>query len=124
MRNIPVDLTRCNLIGTGKVSAKAEYVELSDGSRKASGQQAKDVESGLPLWVIDVLVDDDDARRAEVVGVTVASADEPVTVKYRPVPFRGVVARTYVDRGSGRVAVSLVADGIDQAALHVKPSAA
>lgn len=117
MRTIPVDLSRCALIGTGKVSSKAEYVELSNGERRASGNQAKDQTTGLPLWVVDVLVDDDDARRAEVVGVTVACADEPITTKYAPVRFRNVTARIYVDRASGRASVSLVAEGMDQ---HVK----
>lgn len=119
MRSIPVDLFRCTLIGTGKVSSKAEYVELSDGSRKASGNQAKDEATGLPLWVVDVLVDDDDARRAEVVGVTVPCADEPVTPKWRPVGFHNVTATVYVDRSSGRAMVSMKAEGM---ADFVKPA--
>ena len=73
MRTIPVDTTRITLIGTGKAAARAEYVELSDGSRKRSGNQAKDETSGMPMWVVDVLVDDDDADRAEVISVKVAS---------------------------------------------------
>lgn len=123
MRTIPVDLTRCNLIGTGKVSSKAEYVELTNGERKASGQQAKDPVTGLPLWVVDVLVDDDDARRAEVIGVTVPSADEPATPKWQPVKFRNVTAKIYNDRGTGRATVSLVAEGIETSARS-QPSAA
>ncbi|NMH98910.1 hypothetical protein [Pseudonocardia acidicola] len=123
MRTIPVDLSRLDLIATGKVSSKAEYVELSDGSRKASGNQAKDEATGQPLWVIDVLVDDDDARRAEVVGVTVPSADEPNPPKYRPVRFTGVTARIYVDRASGQARVSLVAESVETAASS-KPQAA
>ena len=118
MRSIPVDLSRCTLIGTGKVSSKAEYVELSDGSRRASGNQSKDDVTGLPLWVVDVLVDDDEARRAEVVGVTVPASVEPESPKYRPVNFRNVTATIYVDRGSGRATVSLKAEGIEPA--HVK----
>lgn len=113
MRSIPVDLSRCTLIGTGKVSAKAEYVELSDGQRRASGNQAKDEATGLPLWVVDVLVDDDDARRAEVVGVTVPFPDEPACPKWRPVAFRNVTATIYVDRASGRAQVSLKAESMD-----------
>jgi hypothetical protein len=120
MRSIPVDLSRCNLIGTGKVSSKAEHVELSDGQRRASGNQQKDPDSGLPLWVIDVLVDDDDARRAEVVGVTVPSSIEPDCPKWRPVQFRNVTATIYMDRQSGRATVSLKAEGMESA--HVKPA--
>jgi len=120
MRTIPVDSTRCVLIGTGKVSAKAEYGELSNGDRRPTGNQARDEATGLPLWVIDVLVDDDDARRAEVVGVTVPAAEEPTTAKYQPVRFRGVTARIYSDRASGQARVSLVADGVES---NAKPQA-
>lgn len=112
MRAIPVDTNRVTFIGTGKAAARAEYVELSDGSRKRSGEQAKD-DHGVPVWVIDVLVDDDDADRAEVVGVKISSRDEPRTEKWKPVRFHNLVVVPYVDRGSNRVALSLRADGID-----------
>ena len=116
MRAIPVDTTRVQFIGTGKCAERAEYAELSDGSRRRTGQQAKDPESGLPMWVVDCLVDDDDARRAEVVGVAVASAIEPECPKGRPVVFRGLTATVYVDRASGQAKVSLRAAGIESAA--------
>lgn len=124
MRSIPVDLTRCNLIGTGKVSSKMAYAQLSDGSTRATGEQARDEATGLPLWVVDCLVDDDDARRAEVVGVTVPAADEPVTPKWRPVAFRNVTATIYVDRASGRAQVSMKAEGLDQVKAAPHTSAA
>lgn len=113
MRSIPIDMGRVAFVGTGKVAPRAEYVEMSDGSRKASGNQQKDPDTGLPLWTIDVLVDDDDARRAEVVGVTVPAAEEPVTPKWQAVRFVNPVATVYLDRGSGRPAVSVKAEGIE-----------
>lgn len=119
MRAIPVDTGRVTFIGTGKAASRAEYVELSDGSRKRSGQQATD-DNGIPLWTVDVLVDDDDSDRAEVVGVKIASRDEPRTEKWKPVRFVNLVVVPYVDRGSNRVALSMRADGID----HPKPHAA
>ena len=122
MRSIPVDLSRVSFIGTGKVIEKAEYVELSDGTRRASGNQAKD-DAGTPLWTVDVVVDDDDARRAETVGVTVASYDEPQCPKWTPVRFREVTATIYLDQRTQRPAVSLRAEGMDKGAL-VKPVAA
>lgn len=112
MRSIPVDTTRVQFIGTGKAASRAEYVELADGSRKRSGEQARD-DNGVPLWAVDVLVDDDEADRAEVVGVKIASYDEPHTEKWKPVKFTNLVVVPYVDRGSGRVALSLRADAIE-----------
>ena len=112
MRTIPVDTSKVQFVGTGKAAARAEYVELSDGSRKRSGNQATD-DNGVPLWVVDCLVDDDEADRAEVVGVRVAAWDEPKTQKWQPVRFVNLVAVPYVDRGSSRVALSMRADGIE-----------
>lgn len=116
MRNLPIDTSRVAFIGTGKTAARAQYAELSDGSRRrVPDAQAKD-DNGVPLWVVDVLVDDPDADRAEVVGVRVASFDEPITAKWQPVRFKNLVAMPYVDRQSGRVALSFRADGIEGAA--------
>lgn len=123
MRQIPVDTNRVMLIGTGKAAARAEYVELSDGQRRRSGNQAKD-DNGMPVWVVDVLVDDPDSDRAEVVGVRVSSHDEPVTEKWKPVRFRNLVAVPYADRSTGRVALSMRADGIEGPAQAHKPAAA
>ena len=123
MRSIPVDLSRVQFIGTGKVIEKSEYVELSDGQRRASGQQAKD-DAGTPLWTVDVIVDDDDAKRAEAVGVTVASYDMPTSPKWQPVAFREVTATIYLDQRSGRPAVSLRAEGMANPVTIAKSSAA
>src|SRR5689334_1176466 len=100
MQKIPVDCSRLMFVGTGKAAQRAEYVELSDGSKRRSGNQAKD-DAGVPLWTVDVLLDDDDADRAEVVAVKIASHDEPRTEKWKPVRFRGLVASPWVDKGSG-----------------------
>lgn len=121
MRSIPIDGARIQLIGTGKAAAKAEYVELADGQRRRSGEQARNVDR-VPEWVVDVLVDDPDADRAEVVGVKVASHDEPVTAKWQPVRFTGLVAVPYVGQ-NGRVALSLRADGIEAVAAGSPKSA-
>ncbi|MEK6438753.1 hypothetical protein [Pseudonocardia sp. T1-2H] len=111
MRSIPVDIARVALIGTGKASPKAEYVQLSDGQTRRSGNQATDG-NGMPLWTVDVLVDDDDAVRSEVIGVTVPAYEEPIIAKFQPVQFRNVVAKIYTDRASGQAKVSLVAEGL------------
>lgn len=123
MRAIPVDTTKVNFIGTGKAAARSEYAELSDGTRRRTGQQAKDTDSGMPLWTVDVLIDDDDADRAEVASVKVASWDEPTTDKWKPVRFRGLVAVPYVDSGTNRVKLSFRAEGIENAATKPLASA-
>jgi hypothetical protein len=111
MRNIPVDTDRLSLIATGKISPKAQYATLSDGSSRRTGNQAT-TDDGIPLWVVDCLVDDD-AARAEVLGVTVAAVDEPQVGKLKAVRFRGVTAMVYRDNMTGQPKVSIKAESIE-----------
>jgi hypothetical protein len=118
MRNIPVDGTQITLLASGKIMAKADYAELADGSRKrVPGAQATDRDTGLPLWIVDCFLDDDEEEgRAEIVGVTVGCYDKPQVQKFRPVEFIGLTASGYVR--DGRVAFSFRASGI--ASVQVK----
>lgn len=123
MRAIPVDTNELRLIASGMIAAKGLYAELADGSRRrVPGEQAKDRDTGLPLWVVDCFVDEeidpDVDGRAEVVGVTVGSADRPRVTKFAPVTFVGLTATGYVR--DNRVAFSFKADGIAAAAQAVR----
>ncbi|SFO52765.1 hypothetical protein SAMN05216207_107815 [Pseudonocardia ammonioxydans] len=122
MREIPVDTTKVQFIGTGKSAARAEYAQLSDGSTRRTGEQATD-DHGVPIWVVDVLVDDDDADRAEIAGVRVASYDEPQTPKWQPVKFRNLRCKPWADSSGNftKVAFSWLADGIDGQGGQHKP---
>lgn len=113
MRAIPVDMTRVRFIATGKHAARAKYAELTDGSRKRVPDSHDTDEQGRPLWVIDVMVDDPDAERAEIAGVKVASFEVPETRLGDEVRFVGLVAVPYVAQGTGRVALSFRAEGIE-----------
>lgn len=112
MRNIPVDSTQIRLLASGKVMAKSDYAELSDGSRKRiPGAQATDRATGLPLWLVDCYLDSDEVEgRAEIVSVTVSCYEVPEVRKLAPVQFVGLVAVAYVR--DNRVAFSFKAQGI------------
>lgn len=122
MRNIPVDTSQITLLASGKLMPKPFYAELSDGSRKRDPhRQAVCPVTGVPLWIVDCFVDDEEEDgRAEVVGVTVPSMDRPVVKKFSPVPFEGLVATGYVR--DGRVQFSFRADRIITAALKAAAS--
>ena len=122
MRRIPVDTSRVRFLGTGKTAARAQYAEQSDGSRRRVPDAQDKNADGVPMWVVDVLVDDSDADRAEIAGVKVASYEEPRTELGKEVRFRGLVALPYVQQGTNRVALSFSADGIEQPGA--KPAAA
>ncbi len=121
MRRIPIDSTRVRFMGTGKVAERAEYVELTDGQRRRSGDQAKD-DNGLPQWVVDVLVIDDESDRAEVAAVKIGSHAPPETTLAQEVRFRDLVALPYVQQGTGRVSLSFSASGIDAPAGKPQPA--
>ena len=87
--------------------------EASKGGRFV---QSKDKQSGLPLWVIDV-IDADPAAREKTVRVKVAAADQPVLpaapagLPFVPVEFTALTVTPYVNQ-AGRLAYSLRATGI------------
>jgi len=122
MRSIPVDTTRVRFVATGKHAARAKYAELADGSRKRVPDSHDTDDNGLPMWTVDVLVDDPEADRAEVAGVKIASYEVPETRLGEEVRFINLVAVPYVAQGTGRVAMSYRADGIENA--KNKPAAA
>lgn len=113
MRRIPVDTSKCRFVGTGKTAARAQYAEMADGSRRRVPDGQDKNEDGIPMWVVDVLVDDPDADRAEIAGVKVASHDQPRTELGKEVKFRGLIALPYVMQGTNRVALSFTAEGIE-----------
>jgi hypothetical protein len=101
---LPIDSERITLIGTGKVAAAFAWV---DGKR--SDQQKRDPDTGMPMWIIDAVIDDDSARSATA-GIEVpAGIDEPKIAKWRPVQFRGLSVSIYVDR-AGRLGMRWSAD--------------
>lgn len=113
MRAIPVDTARVRFVGTGKHAARAVYAELSDGSRRRVPDSHDQDDQGRPLWVVDVMVDDPDADRAEIAGVKIASFEVPETRLGEEVRFVDLVAVPYVAQGTNRVSLSFRAGGIE-----------
>jgi hypothetical protein len=113
MRRIPVDTTRVRFVGTGKSAARARYAELSDGSRRRVPDQQETNEDGVPMWTIDVIVDDPETDRAQIASVKVAAYEVPSTRLGEEVRFIGLTALPYVMQGSNRVALSFTAESIE-----------
>lgn len=123
MRRIPIDASKVRFVSTGKAAARAKYAELSDGSRKRVPDAQDQDDTGRPLWMVDCIVDDPDADRAEVAGVKVPSYEVPEFRLGDEVRFVDLVAVPYVAQGTNRVAISWQAGGFEQPARS-KPSAA
>ena len=87
--------------------------EASKGGRFV---QSKDKASGLPLWQVDV-IDADPQARDKSVRVKVAAPDQPVLppphagMPFVPVEFAGLTVTPYVNQ-AGRLSYALRATGI------------
>jgi hypothetical protein len=93
-----------------------EAVRDFDASKDGRFVQAKDKTSGLPLWQVDV-IDGDPEAREKTARIKVASRDQPVLpdppagLPFLPVEFTGLTVTPYVSQ-AGRLAYSLRASGV------------
>jgi hypothetical protein len=87
-----------------------------EASKAGRFVQSKDKTSGLPLWVVEV-IDADPQAREKTVRVKVAASGQPSlpapsgVVPFVPVEFTGLTVTPYVSQ-AGRLAFSLRASGV------------
>lgn len=123
MATLPIDASKITLVATGKVRPVAVYAEMADGSKKrVPGEQEKDA-FGLPMWAVDVQLDDDNDSRTEAIAVKVPSTEQPEPPKWRPITFTGLTCKPYVPNGGRQVALSMRAEGIDTGSTSTAPAA-
>jgi hypothetical protein len=93
-----------------------EAVRDFDASTTDRFVQSKDKTTGLPLWAIEV-IDADPEARTKTVKVKVAAQAEPAVppsqpgLPFSPVEFTGLAVTPYVNQ-AGRLAYSLKATGV------------
>src|SRR5215469_13119089 len=116
----PIPVPFSHVFPHGAYAAGAvEPVRDFDASKDGRFVQAKDRESGLPLWAVDV-IDADPAARTKTARVKIATHDQPVLppaapgMPFSPVEFTGLTVIPYVNP-AGRLAYSLKATGITPA---------
>jgi hypothetical protein len=93
-----------------------EAVRDFDASSGERFVQSKDKATGLPLWAVEV-IDADPEARTKTVKIKVAAQAEPVLppasagMPFVPVEFTGLTITPYVNQ-AGRLAYSLKASGV------------
>ncbi len=108
-----------------------EVLPVSDyeASSKENKVQARDKDTGLLLWSVDVVDADPEAgRKSKTVAVKIAAKVQPVPpealpgLPFRPVVFEGLTALPYIDDSGNfaRIAWSFKADGIKAPGAPVK----
>jgi hypothetical protein len=127
---IPVSFEQAFSHGAYAPSA-FEPVRDFDASNGDRFVQSKDKASGLPLWVVEV-IDADPQARSRTVKVKVAAQVQPVLPSgptgspFVPVEFTGMSVMLYVNQ-AGRLGYSLRATGVrapDRAAVRATREAA
>jgi Cu2+-containing amine oxidase len=108
----------------GEVTPKRDF----DRSSKDNLVQEKDKDTGLPMWVVEVL-DDDPEARDKLVRVVILAAHQPVPPEkvgpVRPVEFEGLMVRPYAQttaNGRGKLAWSIKATGMKAPAKAKVPA--
>lgn len=113
----PIPVAFGHIFPAGAYAAGAfEPVRDFDASKGGRFVQAKDKATGEPVWAIDV-IDADPEARAKTVRVKVAAPAQlvlpsaPARSPFAPVEFTGMTVTPYVNQ-AGRLAYSLKASGV------------
>lgn len=118
MPSYAIDSAKQQFIQTGIRAPELEW-EDRDGKRRQSDRQARHVDSGMPLWGVEVICTQTNYGRQETVTakVVVPSLDMPVGTALTPIVFDGLVVDVRVIRASGALVESWRADSISAGAV-------
>lgn len=102
MATYAIDSKRQGMRCTGVVNPVFDWVEGDAGKRKQSTEQARDKETGMPLWEVEVLYQQVSyGRVSNTTGIVrCGSPVQPVVAEFAPVEFLGLVAEVRVKNGS------------------------
>jgi hypothetical protein len=97
-----IDSKRQAMRSTGIVEEVFEWVEV-DGRRRPSEVQARDEDSGMPLWSVEVIYKQATWGRVSSVTnrVTVGMPQRPVLGEFDPVEFVDLRAEVRVTKAGG-----------------------
>ena len=110
-----IDTKRQAMRSTGIVEEVFEWVER-DGKRRPSEVQARDEDSGMPLWSVEVIYQQQTWGRVSSVTnrVSVGMPQRPVLGEFEPVEFVDLRAEVRVNQAGGLVeswTANRIADG-------------
>ena len=116
--------------GVGVVGAVAPLVDFDRSTRENRVQQ-RDRDTGMPVWVVDVMDFDPEARE-RTFKVKIVAEVQPVPpsvlegTPVRPVVLEGLLVTPYmkeVGNGRSKIAYSLRAEGMASPARGARPQA-
>ena len=105
MGSYAVDSMRQPMTATGIVEIVREWEETPEGKRRPSDKQARNENTGMPLWEVEVLyIQTSFGRRSTVTArVTIEAEDEPKPSPMTPIAFTGLRVEVRVNKAGGWV---------------------
>jgi hypothetical protein len=105
MPTYAVDSSKQSMIATGVVGVVPEWDETPDGKRKPSDRQARDADTGFPLWQVEVLYQQDSWGRVSSVTamVSVPALEEPAPQALSPVRFEDLRVDVRLNKRTGQL---------------------
>lgn len=121
MTSYAVDSKRQHMRATGIVNEVRDWVEGADGKRRPGAEQARDENTGMPLWDLEVLYRQTSfGRESNVTGsVRVGAIERPRVTEFAPVSFNNLAVEVRINRAGGLVE-SWHADGLDEKATTAR----
>lgn len=107
MATYAVDSLRQPMIATAIVEPVMEWEETPDGRRRPSERQARNEDTGMTLWAVEVLYTQTAFGRESTVTakVTVGAEQQPVPARLAPIAFAGLRVEARANRAGGFVEV-------------------
>lgn len=105
MGSYAVDSMRQPMNATGIVEMVREWEETPEGKRRPSDKQARNENTGIPLWEVEVLyIQTSFGRRSTVTArVTIEAEEEPKPSPMTPIAFTGLRVEVRVNKAGGWV---------------------
>lgn len=118
-----VDSKRQSMRSTGIVNEVKEWEE-KDGRRRPSEIQARDEDTGMPLWQVEVVYKQTSyGRESMATGVVeVGGVDRPVTGEFAKVEFVGLSVEVRVNKAGGLVEMWRAERLVDEVKTASSPS--
>jgi hypothetical protein len=103
MASYAIDSRRQPMVATGIVDEVKEWEDKPGGGRRPSDRQARDEQTGMPLWGVEVMYPQTAFGRTTTVTakVAVGCVDQPAPQLYAPVGFEGLTVEARTNKSGG-----------------------
>jgi hypothetical protein len=103
MSSYAIDSQRQAMTATGIVAPAFEWIETAEGKRRPGEIQARDENTGMPLWQMEVLYRAESFGRESTIKATVlvGAVEKPSPAMFTPVTFDGLTVTVRLNKAGG-----------------------